>query len=117
MKVKTPGGAQIEPIDSLQRLFDAQHSCANASVPETSSTYIKVYPNPAGDRLTLETYTSNGIADDTRYRLTDAHGRCVRKAKIRQDKQTIDLSDLAPGIYVLEVVSNDQRLVHRVVKQ
>ncbi|MFM2136000.1 MAG: hypothetical protein RL021_1400 [Bacteroidota bacterium] len=117
VRVKTPGGAQIEPIDSLQRLFDSQHSCANTTIPETGSTYWKVYPNPVGDRLTVETLNANGLSDDTRYRLTDAHGRCIRKAKIRQEKQMIDLADLAPGVYVLEVVSNDQRFVRRVVKQ
>lgn len=117
VRVKTPGGAQIEPIDSLQRLFDAQHSCTTASIPETGSTYWKLYPNPAGERLTVEMYSSSGASTDARYRLTDAHGRCVRKGKIQQGKSTIDIEDLSQGVYLMEFVSEENRVVRRVVKQ
>ena len=59
VSLKTHGGDSIEPIDSLQTLFDAVRSCTFSTVgiktePHPFAGY-QVYPNPASDNLTLKT--------------------------------------------------------------
>ena len=117
VKVKTPGGAQIEPIDSLQRLFDAQHVCSVSAVAETDLPSWKVYPNPAGDRLIISAYEQANLGNDNHYRLTDIRGGCVRKGRISQGSVIIDLSDVAPGVYIVEIESGDRKTVRRIVKR
>jgi uncharacterized Ntn-hydrolase superfamily protein len=117
VKVKTPGGAQIEPIDSLQRLFDAQRTCATSSLAETAAPEWKVYPNPAGDRLTIAAYDPNMQRDEIHYRLTDSRGRVVRKGRISGNSTTVDLSEMASGVYVVEVYAEDVKFRRRIVRR
>lgn len=117
VKVKTPGGAQIEPIDSLQRLFDAQHVCSNSAVTENVAPEWKVYPNPAGDRLTIAAYDPGMQRDNIHYRLTDSCGRVVRKGRISGNSTTIDLSEMTSGVYVVEVYGDDVQFRRRIVRR
>lgn len=58
VSLKTPNNAGIEPIDSLQILFNAKKSCPVNLVGITKETAasndLKVFPNPAKNLLTIK---------------------------------------------------------------
>ena len=71
---------------------------------------LLVYPNPATDRLTVR------LPGTTRFEtaLYDLSGRRVVE---RSQHATLDLSQLPPGIYLLNVYTHEHVLTRRVVKR
>ncbi|OSZ82649.1 hypothetical protein CAP35_05130 [Chitinophagaceae bacterium IBVUCB1] len=59
---------------------------------------LKVYPNPANDRLMIE-----GLQGSNHIRLTDAIGRVVYQSTTKEAKHIIDMQHFATGNYVLEI--------------
>lgn len=99
--VKTPGGFGIEPIDSLQTLFDAQRSCTTAGTNET--TFLNpwtIFPNPAGDMLNIDQRSSSAAAT---YRFLDIRGRRVAGGNIDAWPAQISLSGIPQGSYIIEL--------------
>jgi len=115
--VKTPGGAGIEPIDSLQVLFDAQRSCSATGLDQTSESTWKIYPNPAGDYIIVDSYKGIQPSESVRYRLFDAQGRVVRRGRITDSSFRINLESFSPGIYSLELEADGQRLQRKLLKK
>ena len=105
--VKTPGGAGIEPIDSLQSLFDVQHPCSQNVGIAASKPEISVYPNPTHNILHI--HCSDADKYMYNYLLRDAYGRLAAEGRIESDKHTLDLSALQKGFYVLELNSGAER--------
>ena len=68
-----------------------------------------VFPNPARDVLTITTR----LAGDKTARLIDLSGRVVRTASFR-DVARLDVGELAPGLYRLELTTPDGRGVRTV---
>ena len=75
---------------------------------------VKVYPNPFQDRLTIEW----GAAMNTKsILLLDLSGRALISQPVYSGESLdIDVSDLAPGCYLL-VVQGDRTVISRVVRQ
>jgi hypothetical protein len=114
--VKTPGGAGIEPIDSLQILFDAQKSCTPSAVVDDINRQWRVYPNPAGDVLFLE-FLPNQLLDPTAsYKIINIEGRRVLRGKVTDNSTRIDLSKLAYGLYTIEITTESGVVRRKVVK-
>ncbi len=72
---------------------------------------IVVYPNPAKDVLIIE------VAAAGELQLLDNLGRVVKQQSIALGKNSVDLSALAPGMYVLRVITTTGVMVERVVKE
>lgn len=71
------------------------------SVDENISSLISnFYPNPASDRIFV-TVTSKSTA--TKYSILSISSQKIKEGKISGEKSEIDISDLSPGIYFLEV--------------
>ncbi|MEQ8625719.1 MAG: endonuclease [Vicingaceae bacterium] len=75
---------------------------------------ILVYPNPFNNKLTI----SGAKAEALNVRLFDALGKEKRIDLVTRNKETIILetSNLENGFYMLEVVSNNQRLTRKLIK-
>ena len=85
-------------------------------VADLSSKDYAVMPNPASDYIFLDgpEHTSNQY----RYQITDITGRAVLQAAIPNGKERVDIRDLANGVYILNIYSNDQNInTFRLVKQ
>lgn len=65
---------------------------------------VNVYPNPANDRITIQ--TSFASYERTRIRLCDIAGRTVFEDELRSDRQEIDISALNTGVYIILVETN-----------
>lgn len=64
---------------------------------------VSIYPNPATTTLNL---TSTGISD-FELSILDITGKVIKTEKISDQTFTIDISDLASGMYMLRLVSTD----------
>lgn len=65
-----------------------------------SDILLKVYPNPASDRLTIET----DAATPLQAQLYDLYGRLLLTAILKSQKETLDISHLPSGAYLLSIL-------------
>nr|MBX2877117.1 T9SS type A sorting domain-containing protein [Saprospiraceae bacterium] len=76
--------------------------------------YISTYPNPAQEELTVEWQELEGASKNgssTQIRLIDQKGRVLQRRITKGIKETLDISSLGHGLYILEL-ERDGRL-HR----
>lgn len=70
------------------------------------SSNLKVYPNPATDRLAISTAHIT-VTTNTNVTITDLQGRILKSLPLLGNN-TIDVSDLAPGAYYISIVDQAQ---------
>ena len=70
-------------------------TCSSLSI-DSPDTELKIIPNPTHDLITI-----SGISPETNLELRDFSGKIVRIIPIHQSNTTVDLSDLANGIYFI----------------
>jgi len=82
----------------------------------TSSSAIRVYPNPTSDNLYIET---NDNSDAVSVHLFDVAGKLILNTTVAGDNTPVDLSSLQNGIYILKVytVNNDLLFVDKIIKK
>lgn len=71
---------------------------------------VQVYPNPTSGVFSIATPSSCVTESVT---VKDVHGNTVLISK----SPIVDLTGFAAGVYILEVVTNDGRVVKRIVKE
>ncbi len=87
--------------------------------PKTeNTTALNVYPNPASGQITIEsTGFINGPVNIRVYSHTGALVHSVEAVVSGSLEETIDVSTLTPGIYLIEVAGKSARKVERFIKQ
>ncbi len=76
---------------------------------------IEIYPNPATNKLTLNTYNFQLLPFT--FQLYDIQGSLQREGKITNTQAEINVVDLPRGIYVLKIVTDKQTVTRKVVLQ
>ena len=72
---------------------------------------IKVYPNPVSNILTID----NPIGE--RIELFDLFGKLVRTVPVQAENQSINISDLPVGAYLVRMQEKTLRVSYKVIKQ
>lgn len=70
---------------------------------------IKIYPNPTNNFVNIN------VGKASNYRIQDLSGKTLFMGFISTAKQ-IDFSKLAKGVYVIEIVNNENRFTSQIVK-
>lgn len=78
--------------------------------PQQESHDFTLYPNPAFDDLVYITTKNNDHKSITVY---DVFGKIVLRDRITTN--TLNISRLVPGVYVLQVVENNQTMTRKLV--
>lgn len=115
ISVKTSDGAGIEPIDSLQTLFDAAHdNCSFLESVEESplAKDFQIFPNPVTDKLTIN---GNKIGN-FQVKIMDTVGKQIYSAAFQQTK-TIDFSAFPKGIYYVKISNETHAFSEKIVKR
>ena len=83
--------------------------CSTTSTIENEGSQInsKVYPNPFGDQLTIETNFTNA----REFNIYSVHGELLLTGQLTANVSTIDLSSLAPNVYILKAENLTIRLI------
>jgi hypothetical protein len=74
--------------------------CSSLVIEELESSKVKLYPNPAISELNVN--VDYHLIDEP-YVIIDGLGRVVLEGKFKEVENTIDLKELAKGIYYLKV--------------
>jgi hypothetical protein len=100
-------------FDQVQA-FDFPTFC-NSGIKENHKDAISIYPNPTTNSIAVD-FKENQRFD--KIVLTDLQGKIVfQNDKIEELNQTIDLSKLTSGIYMLNLSGTDGNLNYKVVKE
>ncbi len=83
----------------------------NLGVNEFNSNDVVVYPNPASNQITVK---GNFDANES-VSIYNVLGQKVMQAKISSNEQTINVSELATGIYTIQFVSS--KATHKFIKE
>jgi len=114
MGLKTAAGAGIEPIDSLQVLFDAEHYCPTIGIEdaEVFGEYFSLKPNPVDDVLTLE-----GLSTEIfQVQIIDVNGRVLKQSSIISHL-IIEVSDLQQGLYFVQIYNAEKSFIQKFIKK
>jgi len=115
--LKTANGAGIEPIDSLQKLFDSAHNCF---VDETATkknkgdeNLVEVFPVPANSELVIKLKTYNDIVAIV---IRNSMGQKIFERSFNK-KISLDVSSYQKGIYLAELLINNQTVFKKFTVQ
>ena len=83
--------------------------CATTSIHENNSMLenYRVYPNPVNTELTIDL----GLAEEKEFRLYNPIGELVLGGVLNSQISKIDLSSLAPNVYILNIENQSIRLI------
>ena len=74
-----------------------------------------VYPNPTSSVLNIQSKLNNKISEVNVY---DLLGKQLLNKKIAVSITEIDMTNYSPGLYLLEVISEDnQKSIHKIIKK
>ncbi len=113
--VKTAAMDGIEPIDTLQTLFDHQYNCALLKQfdPLATRAAFRVFPNPFEQFFKLQQLKK--LSEAFEVELFDVHGTLVAKNTLIKQQQ-IDTAHLPDGIYFLKLFNEKKSFVQKVIK-
>lgn len=105
-----PGGSITE---GLQQPFEI---LVISGIEETGINLIlSVYPNPATDFVVLS--VPNSSIENMSYVLYDIESKLIEKQKLNSSQTSIDMKDLANGIYFINVIKKSIEVkVFKVIK-
>ncbi len=82
--------------------------------PATESTAFEIFPNPAGEKLTIRSQ----VLQNFKYRITDIQGKQIMNGLSAMSHQhKIDISALKPGLYFIRIENGDNLTIRKFVKQ
>ena len=76
----------------------------------TKNTSINIYPNPVSSILTI-----NGVNENAEISVFDLYGKKVLSQKTNSN--TIDVSDLSEGIYIVNITSENETVNYKIIKK
>lgn len=114
MGLKTAAGAGIEPIDSLQVLFDEVHYCPNLGIEESKNydAFFTLTPNPANDLLTLESKDAQVF----RVKILDINGKTIMESSMLY-QLSLDISKIPRGLYFIQIYNDEKSIVRKLMKK
>lgn len=72
---------------------------------------IKLFPNPATSVINV----SSSILQVNNLQLVDLNGRVVMNKNIQDDNTSLNVSDVASGVYLLNITAGDKMITKRVI--
>ena len=79
-------------------------------LPQVARAAVKVYPNPATDHIVVENLANGTIS------IMNISGSTVLEQSINNDKTTIDVSSIAPGVYILKTTCEGNTTITKFTK-
>ncbi len=116
VSVKTHDNDGIEPIDTLQTLFNIAHNCSSIGIEEPllSDLQLVIYPNPGSQSISLHVNTNQPV--EVSCSITDVDGRMVWEGKITSQKN-LDISTWENGFYFVKIQSGTSTIIKKLIKQ
>jgi hypothetical protein len=71
-----------------------------------NNSSVNIYPNPATDIINIDVLKVTSVS------IMDLNGKLI----LRSNQKQIDVSSLAKGIYSVEIISGNNKVVKKLVK-
>ena len=92
--------------------IDTTNVCPTASVKDISFYNIDVYPNPASNVINVRSeFTIDNLS------VLDLTGRTVKQQISNNKEFSLDVSELAKGIYLVKLTSGEKEAVTKFIKK
>jgi hypothetical protein len=98
-------------LNTVLLVDDVTITPAGVGVADRNATQFHTYPNPATDYVRV----APEVAEPYRCQVYDLQGRLLRVVESDGGQATVDVSDLARGIYTLTIDQNGMTSNHKVV--
>ena len=103
-------------IDTIQgylnpRMYVALGLSANTGVNEVIDASTEIYPNPANNSLNIVSYAA-GINTIAIYNL---NGQEVLNTEVNANQIRLNTSNLAKGVYIIDIKSNDASVKRKLI--
>lgn len=79
-----------------------------------NETGVKVYPNPANSLLHIQ--LSNVSAGKMQIELCSLEGKVIRSSETGNNTTVVDIADIAEGVYVLRIITENDTFVRKIIK-
>jgi hypothetical protein len=76
---------------------------------------LKIYPNPSQDMVTID--LPSELVNDVTVTVSDSQGKKIQTQVINAENNTLNVSNLQAGVYLIQMTHDDSRIVKRFVKQ
>ncbi|MBN8701702.1 MAG: T9SS type A sorting domain-containing protein [Bacteroidetes bacterium] len=105
----TLSGTALSPEEQIEE----NNNVAYKTGLEESSMNVSVYPNPATDFVTIKVEST----ENTTATIYNYSGVAVKTIALAETETKVNISELPAGMYFVEVVSNGNKEVKKVIKQ
>ena len=115
VSVRTSANAGIEPIDSLQVIFDLVHDCSSVEIDENErfNSHFRLYPNPAQNEITI--VNSSPGTTTHQIAIINVTGNIIYAGKYRNQLK-LDVSVYHPGIYFIRISTKGKSYSSKFIK-
>tara|TARA_B100001250_G_scaffold75894_1_gene62128 strand:- start:5092 stop:6498 length:1407 start_codon:yes stop_codon:yes gene_type:complete len=98
-----PGSWMIRPLLSIEPIISTQINF---------NKQLKIYPNPTKGEIYIETLTQNNFIS-----IYSLQGVLVKKFFVVSNSLKLDITDLASGVYFVEILNDKQKISQKIVLQ
>ncbi|MAW21706.1 MAG: hypothetical protein CMD16_04865 [Flavobacteriales bacterium] len=95
-----PGSWMIRPIVSQDAII---------STISEKREYSRIYPNPSSEIIMIETQACSNVS------IYNAQGVLVKKLRTSIPITGVNISDLSPSVYFVEIISKDERRCQKMI--
>jgi len=104
------------PEDSLQvTSAELQVTSNEYFVEKLAQVEMKIYPNPATEKITLEISNFEKLQTGV-FKLYNLNGQLLQECPVHSVSTEVSLSGLASGTYILKVFMNDKTEEWKIIK-
>ena len=113
LSVRTSDNAGIEPIDSLQTMFDEVHDCSGVGINnnEDFNSLFNVYPNPANEYVKIQ----NKTKEEYRLEVLSTEGK-ILKTSILKNEINMKIGNLTKGVYFIKLYNEKESYFTKLIK-
>ena len=106
-----PGSGSFAVEITLQGCVDTSDCLIITDLLELSNNDLLIYPNPAKNWIGLKNLQGN-----TQLTIFDIHGRLCKNTSIEADSFILDISELNPGMYLIQLETSRIQQVYPLIK-
>lgn len=105
-------GTDVAGCSNTAILTQSVSNCTGIQVAEALEATVNIYPNPSNG-----IYNISGLTENTRITIYDAIGQIIYSSIAIDSKETINISEIPSGIYVIHISSKSMSLTKKLIKK